>query len=71
MSMIKHKSGEVGRPPNDDEQLLFWRLDQLQQAGYSSRLAIQLAVRVDIDLHGATALLERGCPQETALRILL
>jgi hypothetical protein len=55
----------------EEETILFWRAEELRRAGYAARAVIELAKRPDIDLHRATALLERGCPSETALRILL
>ena len=41
------------------------------RAGYDPVGASDLAARIDIDLHTATDLLERGCPPELALQILL
>ena len=52
-------------------RVLCWRLDQLAHAGYSDNAAAALATRPDIDLHRATDLLLRGCPHDTAVRILL
>ena len=48
-----------------------WRLDQLQQAGFTSFRAHELAARNDVDLHVACDLLARGCPEETAFSILV
>jgi hypothetical protein len=48
-----------------------WRQGELERAGFAPRDAAQLAARTDVDLHGAVALLERGCPQDLALKILL
>ena len=48
-----------------------WRAEALERAGYGAAAAAEIAVRHDIDLHFATDLLERGCPAEVALRILL
>jgi hypothetical protein len=48
-----------------------WRLKELRRAGYGEAGARALAERVEIDLHRATDLLKSGCPEETALRILL
>jgi phosphoglycerate dehydrogenase-like enzyme len=50
--------------------VLRWRFEVLFRAGYSRNQAILLA-REGVDLHRATALLERGCPVATALEILL
>lgn len=51
-------------------KLYSWRLKELSEAGYDDDAASLIAAEKDIDLHEACALLERGCPQETALRIL-
>jgi len=48
-----------------------WRSDQLQLAGYAPWDALVLSRRSDVDLHRAVDLLRRGCPVETAIRILL
>lgn len=55
----------------DQERVLGWRRERLESAGYSSRLALKLALNPDVDLHQAVALIERGCPAETAVQILL
>jgi len=51
--------------------ILDWRLEQLMEAGYEAEDALLLAVRSEVDLHRAVALLRQGCPADTALRILL
>lgn len=48
-----------------------WRTEELQRAGYGRRAAGRLAARHDVDLHRAVELLERGCPPELALKILI
>jgi hypothetical protein len=48
-----------------------WRLEELQRAGYPADVARGLAELPHVDLHMATNLLRRGCPPETALRILV
>jgi ABC-type phosphate/phosphonate transport system substrate-binding protein len=48
-----------------------WRAEQLELAGYGAGAAAELAMRQDIDLHGAVELLSRGCSPELALKILL
>jgi hypothetical protein len=53
------------------ERIERWRADELERAGYEPRSAGRLAVRHDVDLHTATTLLERGCPPDLALKILL
>jgi hypothetical protein len=53
------------------ERIERWRREELERAGYPSDAAAALAARHDVDLHAAVGLLERGCPPETALQILL
>jgi len=53
------------------ERVERWRAETLEKVGYDSGSAATLAVRHDVDLHRAIALVEHGCPPETALRILL
>ena len=53
------------------ERIERWRAEELERAGYDPVDACELAARSDVDLHLAVDLLERGCPADTALRILL
>jgi hypothetical protein len=53
------------------ERIERWRAEELERGGYEPVHAAELAARNDVDLHLAVDLLERGCPVETALRILL
>ena len=53
------------------ERVERWRAEALMRAGYDPAGAADLAARLDIDLHTATDLLERGCSPELALQILL
>jgi hypothetical protein len=55
----------------ENERILRWRAEELERAGYEATAAVELAARTDVDLHLAVDLLERGCPSEIALRILL
>jgi hypothetical protein len=55
----------------EQEQIELWRAEELERAGYSHRAAERLAARQDVDLHQAVRLLQRGCPPQLALRILL
>lgn len=48
-----------------------WRLASLERAGYDLESAAVLAASPEVDLHLAVTLLERGCPVDLALRILL
>ncbi|HEY2328131.1 MAG TPA: hypothetical protein VGH52_11670 [Gaiellaceae bacterium] len=53
------------------EQVEHWRAQELRRAGYSEDAAATLASRHDIDLHRAVQLVERGCPADVALQILV
>ena len=53
------------------ERVERWRAEALEKVGYDPSSAAALAVRHDVDLHRAIELVERGCPPDMALRILL
>jgi hypothetical protein len=53
------------------ERVLLWREEELERAGYDRDTARQLAEAQGVDLHFATELLRRGCPESTAIKILL
>jgi len=53
------------------ETVLRWRFEELLRGGYEAGEAMILASHVEIDLHSAVDLVTRGCPPQTALRILL
>jgi hypothetical protein len=55
----------------EEEQVLFWRAEELVRAGYDDETAIELAMETGVDLHLAVWLARQGCPPETATRILL
>ncbi len=57
--------------PDPAARVLSWRIEQLIAVGYESDSAFVLALDRNIDLHEATELVRRGCPPETAFRILL
>jgi hypothetical protein len=56
--------------PDVLEEVVAWRREQLERAGYETEVAEQIA-RSDADLHLAVRLLTQGCPAETAAQILL
>ena len=58
-------------PLEETELIEAWRVEALERAGYLPSEAAEIAVRHDIDLHMAVDLLDRGCPSDLALRILL
>jgi hypothetical protein len=53
------------------ERVLLWREEELERVGYERAAARDLAERTYVDLHLAMNLLRRGCPADTALRILV
>lgn len=48
-----------------------WRLEELLRAGFDDADATEIAFHTEIDLHLATSLVRRGCPSDTAARIVL
>lgn len=52
-------------------EVLRWRFEVLVRAGFDLEQAAVVAAHVEIDLHEAVELLDRGCTPEIALRILL
>jgi hypothetical protein len=55
---------------SEDERVLDWRFDALEEAGFNPVAALVLA-ESRVDHHAAANLLASGCPHDTALRILL
>ena len=55
----------------ETERVLLWREEELERVGYQRETARALAEKTYVDLHLAMDLLRRGCPADTALRILL
>ena len=55
----------------ETERVLLWREEELERVGYGRETARDLAERTYVDLHLAMDLLRRGCPADTAVRILL
>jgi hypothetical protein len=53
------------------ERIQHWRAEALERAGFDVSSSTIIAMRHDVDLHDAIELLERGCPPELAIRILL
>ena len=60
-----------GLTADEAENLFWWRSVCLRRAGFDSRSARALALDFEADLRLAVELLDRGCPQDTALRIVL
>jgi hypothetical protein len=70
---VEMTTAEIALQTSQDEgeRVVCWRLLELRRAGYGIPQAIALAVHTEVDLHLACRLLRRGCPAETAMRILL
>ena len=56
---------------SEAERVSRWRAEELERAGYDLGSAAVLAASAGVDLHFAVELLERGCPQDVAMQILL
>jgi hypothetical protein len=52
------------------DEVARWRRGQLTHAGFSARLAAEVAGDPHFDLHALIELVERGCPPVLATRIL-
>ena len=55
----------------ETERVERWRADELMRAGFDPAAAALIAASLDVDLHSAIELLERGCPADLAVQILL
>ena len=52
------------------ERVERWRTAELMRVGFAGDDAVALAARLEVDLHQAIELVQRGCPPELAFRIL-
>ncbi len=52
------------------ERVERWRTSELMRVGFPGDDAVALAARIDVDLHEAIELVQRGCPPTLAVRIL-
>jgi hypothetical protein len=52
-------------------EVLAWRFDTHGRCGFDHDAAAVIAANVEVDLHSAVDLVERGCPPDVATRILL
>ena len=64
-------AAELHTRESELERIEHWRGEMLERAGYPPDAAAELAGRHDVDLHTAVDLVEKGCPPDVALRILL
>jgi hypothetical protein len=60
-----------GLQVDEAAEVLAWRFDALCRSGFDLDAAAVLAANVEVDLHAAIQLVERGCPPQLASRILL
>ena len=73
----REKRGEMSaaelqeRPDVEIDLVEQWRAQSLLRVGYDPEAAVVLAASHEIDLHYAMRLIERGCPVDLALQILL
>jgi hypothetical protein len=70
MSAVPHIEEETSTV-NEHVRVLSWRVERLLDAGYDGEAALVIGLDDRIDLHRAVGLVQRGCPPETALRILV
>ncbi len=56
---------------SEDDEIVRWRAEELQRAGFRPVIAGALAAQKHVDLHLAVTLVKNGCPHDTAIRILL
>ena len=64
-------TAELLRARANDDEVVAWRREQLTRAGCRHFEAEVLARELKVDLHAAVELLQRGCPSQIALNILL
>jgi hypothetical protein len=55
---------------SERDRVVEWRLNELLAAGYQREDALELALALEVDLHLAVQLPQRGCSHEIAVRIL-
>ena len=67
---IKMPTADTTFQETEQEIVERWRAQELERAGFPEDVATELAVRNDVDLHGAIDLIRRGCTPELAAQIL-
>ncbi len=55
----------------ETERVERWRMGELLRVGFDVESAALIASELEVDLHGAIDMVERGCPPDLAARILL
>lgn len=61
----------AARERTTPDDIVEWRFDELERAGYDAVAALRLALAPDVDLSRARDLVRRGCAPALALLILL
>jgi hypothetical protein len=62
---------EAAVAASSDDSVVRWRMIVLLRAGYAWDDAVEVASATSVDLHLAAELPAKGCPSDTARRILL
>jgi hypothetical protein len=57
-------------PVSEYADVTAWRRRRLLESGFDESLAAWVAETPGVDLHAVLTLVDRGCPPETAIRIL-
>jgi hypothetical protein len=70
MRQVEMPTAETNIRQTEQELVEAWRASELERAGYSPAAAAELAIRVDVDLHLAVELLQKGCSPYLAYKIL-
>lgn len=68
--MMKAESRKVGIASDQEALVHVWRLSQFRTLGFSEAEAYFLARRPDVDVAAVRALIAKGCPRDTAIRIV-
>jgi hypothetical protein len=68
--MTRHSPPGIGRCP-EPADVTGWRRRRLLDAGFDRGLADRLARSEAIDLHALLQLVDRGCPPDLAVSILI
>ena len=56
--------------PDEEAALHEWRISQFRVLGFSETEAYRLARRPEVDVASVRALVAKGCPRDTANRIV-
>jgi hypothetical protein len=68
--MVIKNACSPAAPVSEYAHVTAWRLRRLLESGFDESLAAWVAETPGVDLHAVLTLVDRGCPPETAIRIL-